>query len=156
VAVLGGGLFLLINAFTDGGFWVGLVTSNVNPFLWPEFWGRLRDFGATFAMLGLLAAWYLVDKFLLDRATSLREKTSPLDLYLPLALVSLGLAGKAGAWENYFFEALAALVLCGGLGSPTAAGAGLLDVAYTASCRSLFGVDPTVQRGHDPDPGWHA
>jgi hypothetical protein len=116
MAVLGGGLFLLINSLTGGGFWDGLVASNVNPFLWREFWGQLADFFGTFAILGLLTVWYVVDKFVLDHATLLRDKVSPLDLYLPMALASLGLAGKAGAWENYFFEALAAFALCGGLG----------------------------------------
>lgn len=116
MAVLGGGLFLLINALTTGGFWEGLVSSNVNPFLWPEFWKQQADFFSTFAVLGLLTAWYLVDKFLLERVTPVRDKVSPLDLYLLAALVSLWFAGKAGAWENYFFEALAVFVLCGGLG----------------------------------------
>jgi hypothetical protein len=114
--LLGGGIFLLVNLLTAGGFWQGLVASNVNPFLWPAFWQQLGDFVVTFAILGLLTAWYLVDKFLLARTIPLRVKIGPQDLYLITALVSLGLAGKAGAWENYFFEALAALVLCGGLG----------------------------------------
>ena len=116
MAVLGGGLFLLINALTGGGFWYGLVASNVNPFLWDEFWRQQADFAGTFAIVGLLTAWYAVDKFLLDREGPLRDKVSPLDLYLVAALASLWFAGKAGAWENYFFEALVALVLCGGLG----------------------------------------
>ena len=116
MALLGGGLFLLINAFTGGGFWAGLVVSNVNPFLWDEFWRQQADFAGTFAVLGLLAAWYIVDKYLLDRTGPLRDRVSPLDLYLVAALASLWLAGKAGAWENYFFEALTALVLCAGLG----------------------------------------
>ncbi len=116
MAVLGGGLFLLINIFTNGGFWYGLVASNVNPFLWPEFWRQQADFFGTFAVLGLLTAWYVLDKFFLDRATPLRDKVSPVDFYLVAALVSLGFAGKAGAWENYFFEALVVLTLCGGLG----------------------------------------
>jgi hypothetical protein len=116
MVVLGGGLFLVINALTHGGFWYGLVASNVNPFLWGEFWKQQLDFFGTFAIVGLLAAWYVVDKFALERATPLREKVSPLDLYLPAALASLWLAGKAGAWENYFFEALAVLAICGGLG----------------------------------------
>ncbi len=116
MAIAGGGLFLLINALTDGGFWYSLVVSNVNPFLWDEFWKQLADFAGTFAILALLTLWYVVDKFVLDRERSLRDKVSPLDLYLVAALASLWLAGKAGAWENYFFEALAALVLCGGLG----------------------------------------
>jgi hypothetical protein len=116
MAMLGGGLFVLINALTNGGFWYGLVASNVNPFLWDEFWRQQADFARTFAILGLLTVWYVVDKFLLDRKSSLRDKVSPLDLYLVAALASLWFAGKAGAWENYFFEALVAFVLCGGLG----------------------------------------
>jgi hypothetical protein len=115
MGVLGGGLFLLINAVTGGGFWEGLVDSNVNPFLWSEFWKQLGDFFGTFAILGLLTVWYGMDKFLLRHKTPLREKVSPLDLYLLAALIGLLLAGKAGAWENYFFEALATLALCSGL-----------------------------------------
>ncbi|MEJ2208852.1 MAG: hypothetical protein P8129_07430 [Anaerolineae bacterium] len=116
MAGLGGGLFVVLNVVTGGGFWTSLVVSNVNPFLWPEFWKQVADFFGTFAPLALLAAWYLADKFLLDRSTPLRARLSPLDLYLPASLVSLWLAGKAGAWENYFFEALAALSLAAGLG----------------------------------------
>ena len=116
VAGLGGGLFLVITALTGGGFWHGLVTSNVNHFLWPEFWKQLADFFGTFAPLTLLAGWYLADKLLLHRSMPLRARLRPLDLYLPAALASLGFAGKAGAWENYFFEALAALTLAAGLG----------------------------------------
>jgi hypothetical protein len=44
------------------------------------------------------------------------DKVGPLDLYLLAALASVLLAGKAGAWENYFFEALLALALAAGLG----------------------------------------
>ena len=116
VLVLGGGLFLLANALTGGGFWEGLVLSNVIPFLWPDLWQQLGDFFGVFAILTLLTVWYLVDKYWLDRVTTVRSKVSPLDLYLPAALVSLWFAGKAGAWENYFFEALAALTLGAGLG----------------------------------------
>ena len=116
MAVLGGGLLVVINALTGGGFWYGLVPSNVNPFLWDEFWRQQANFAGTFAILGLLMVWYAVDKFLLDRESTLRDKVSPLDLYLVAALASLWFAGKAGAWENYFFEALVALILCGGLG----------------------------------------
>jgi len=116
MALVGGGLFVLINVLSAGGFWYGLVASNVNPFLWDEFWKQQADFVGTFAILMLLAVWYVVDKFALDRERSLRDKVSPLDLYLVAAVASLWFAGKAGAWENYFFEALVALVLCGGLG----------------------------------------
>jgi hypothetical protein len=116
MAGLGGGLFLLITALTGGGFWYGLVASNINRFLWPEFGKQLADFFGTFAPLTVLAGWYLVDKFLLQRSVPLRSRLRPLDLYLPAALASIWLAGKAGAWENYFFEALAALTVAAGLG----------------------------------------
>ena len=116
MAGLGGGLFLLLTALTGGGFWYGLVASNVNPFLWPEFWKQQADFWGTFAPLALLAGWYLADKFLLGRSGPLRERLSPLDFYLAASLASLWFAGKAGAWENYFFEALAALAVAAGLG----------------------------------------
>jgi hypothetical protein len=115
MGLLGGGLFVLIDRFTGGGFWQSMVVSNVNPFLWPEFWQQLGAFARTFAVLGLLTAWYVVDKFVLNRGLPLREKVSPLDVYLPAALGSLVLAGKAGSWENYFFEALFVLALCSGL-----------------------------------------
>ncbi len=116
IGLLGGGLFVAINALTGGSFWESMIVANVNAFLWPEFWQQQGDFFGTFAMLALMAAWYVVDKFILERAIPLRAKISLLDLYLPLALSSVLLAGKAGAWENYFFEALAALTLAGGLG----------------------------------------
>jgi hypothetical protein len=115
MGLLGGGLFVLIDRFTGGGFWQSMVVSNVNPFLWPEFWQQLGAFARTFAVLGLLTAWYLVDKFVLDRSLPLQKKVNPLDLYLIAALASLVLAGKAGSWENYFFEALFVLALYSGL-----------------------------------------
>jgi hypothetical protein len=115
LALLGGGLFLLLNLLTGGGFWYGLVGSNVNPFLWPEFWRQQADFWGTFAPLAFLAALYLGDKFWLRRHEPLSARLSPLDLYLPAALLSLWFAGKAGAWENYFFEAQVALTLAAGL-----------------------------------------
>jgi hypothetical protein len=115
MGLLGGALFLLLNLLTRGGFWYGLVGSNVNPFLWPEFWRQQADFWGTFAPLALLAALYLGDKFWLRRHEPLLARLSPLDLYLPAALLSLWFAGKAGAWENYFFEAQVALTLAAGL-----------------------------------------
>ncbi len=116
IGLLGGGVFLLINQLTGGSFWQSMVVANVNPFLWSEFWKQQGDFFGTFAVLALLAAGYVVAKFVLERRTPLRAKIGLLDLYLPAALFSVALAGKAGAWENYFFEALAALALVGGLG----------------------------------------
>lgn len=113
---LGAGLFVLINHLTQGGFWFGMVASNVNPFLWPEFWKQQADFFRTFAGLVALALWYLVAKLASDRSTPLRSRVGLADCYLVAALVSLWFAGKAGAWENYFFEALTALALCAGLG----------------------------------------
>jgi hypothetical protein len=132
IALLGGGTFLAANLVSGGGFWSGLVTANVNPFLWPEFRKQLADFFTTFAVLVLMAGWYLVDKFLLDREVPLRAKVSALDVYLPFALASLSLAGRAGAWENYFFEALAAFSMGTGLGLARLAGRGSRLVRFAA------------------------
>ncbi|MBN1659255.1 MAG: hypothetical protein JXA93_12680 [Anaerolineae bacterium] len=128
---LGGVLFLLVNALTRGGFWYGLVASNVNPFVWPEFWKQQADFFGTFFVLVLLAGWYAIDKFARHRQVALRDKVGLLDLYLPAALASVLMAGKAGAWENYFFEALLALALAAGLGLARLerGGAGIARVA---------------------------
>jgi hypothetical protein len=116
IVALGGGLFLAIDVLTGGSFWQSLVVANVNTFLWPEFLQQQADFFGTFVILGLLSAWYLVDKFVLDYTVPLRQKIDLLDFYLPAALLSVLLAGKVGSWENYFFEALVALSLCAGLG----------------------------------------
>ncbi|MGC9335737.1 MAG: ArnT family glycosyltransferase, partial [Anaerolineae bacterium] len=134
IALLGGGVFAAVTLLTAGGFWSGLVTSNVNPFLWAEFWKQQTEFFTTFSVLVLLAGWYLVDKFLLGRTGAARPGVTPLDVYLPAALLSLGLAGRAGAWENYFFEALAALAVAAGLGLARLAGHGsrLLRLAAPA------------------------
>ena len=175
IGLLGGGIFLAINALTGGSFWQSMVVTNVNPFLWPEFWQQQADFFGTFAVLALLAGWYLVDKFVRRRAVPLREKVSPLDLYLPAALLSVLLAGKAGAWENYFFEALLALALCAGLGlarladpqtgpiskiGPVSVVPPLLVLAQVALmwhtprvARDYLRPDPPLLRGDGPHPG---
>ncbi len=142
IILLGGGLFLGCNRLTHGGFWEGLVVSNVNRFLWPEFWKQLGDFGCTFAVLIGLTAWYGVDKYLRERATPRRDRVRPLDLYLLTSLASLGLAGKAGAWENYFFEALAAFAIGAGLGLAR------LVARYPENSASLW-----AQRRCAPTPG---
>ncbi len=55
-----------------------------------------------------------------DGATGRRVEGAPAavltDAYLVLALATVALAGKAGSWENYFLEPLAALCLAAGLG----------------------------------------
>ncbi len=131
IALPGGSIFVAVNAATAGSFWESLVVANVNPFLWDEFWKQQADFFGTFAPLVLLTALYAVGRaapFFRRRGAKEarpgdgsakaggRRTVRLLDLYLPLALLGVLLAGKAGAWENYFFEALAALSLGAGLG----------------------------------------
>lgn len=138
--LLGGGLFLAIQIGTRGGLWQGLVVSNVNPFLWPEFAQQVANFVRTFGILFVLTGWYLLDKFGLDRRRSFRDGLEPLDLYLPAALASVLLAGKAGAWENYFFEALAALCLGAGIGLARLARRGNAAVTWLAPALILIQV----------------
>ncbi len=55
-------------------------------------------------------------RHLASRILHLVSRFSLLDLYLLVSLATILLAGKVGAWENYFFEALFMLSLYAGLG----------------------------------------
>lgn len=121
LTLLAGGVpFLVLNAITGGAFWTSLVTTNVNPFEVSRLAAQVADFARTYAPLAVLAAVGLLSS--VARPNSERRESPrgtrhrPLIAYVVLALLTMGLAGKAGAWENYFLEALVALCLAGGLG----------------------------------------
>jgi hypothetical protein len=130
ILVLGGIPFLALNIATGGAFWNSLVTANVNLFHLDRLVAQLGDFVRTYLpLLGLSALW-LAGRGLQGRqrerwtaasgAPPTPQDGAPLPTrlvagYLVLALLTVVLAGKAGAWENYFLEPLAALCLAGGL-----------------------------------------
>jgi len=103
------GLFLLLNALTRGGFFLNVVTANVNPFFWENvklnatgvfhhLWPFLAG-SALFLVLGRLRAdktWFLVAPFLIG------------------AFLSGMTIGKEGSNVNYLLELTAAFSLVAG------------------------------------------
>jgi hypothetical protein len=119
---LGGGAFIVLDSATAGAFYLDLVTANVNPFDFANLTGQIRDFAVTFAVmlgLALVAAVVRVSQVLRTGpgVTAAMTRLSAWDFYLPAALATVALAGKVGAWENYFFEPLFTVCLFAGLGA---------------------------------------
>ncbi|MBM3135544.1 MAG: glycosyltransferase family 39 protein [Chloroflexi bacterium] len=110
--------FLLLNQATQGGFAFGLLSANVNPFSARLLLGQVADFLRTFAVLFLLAVYAWLDRLRhpspgrggAGGEVAFLARLSVLDFYFVTALATIALAGKVGAWQNYFFEPL--LVLC--------------------------------------------
>ncbi len=114
ILVLGGIPLLALNIATGGAFWNSLVTANVNRFHLDRLLSQCGDFLRTYLpLLGLSVLW-LVTWGSKARATPGRPMRLVVG-YVGLALLTVVLAGKAGAWENYFLEPLAALCLAAGL-----------------------------------------
>jgi 4-amino-4-deoxy-L-arabinose transferase-like glycosyltransferase len=125
--VLGLPPFLLLNQATQGGFAFGLLSANVNPFSARLLLGQVADFLRTFAVLFLLAIYSWVDRLHYHSShpspgrggeggeVTFLARLSVLDFYFVTALATIALAGKVGAWENYFFEPLFVLCVFAGL-----------------------------------------
>jgi hypothetical protein len=108
LGVAAGGIFIALDALTQGGFAFGLVSSNATVWLWSTFQSTTNDFLWTYLVLIAFALWGWV--------THLREKrVGILEIYVFAAVVSLGLAGRVGAWENYYFEAIICVCVFAGI-----------------------------------------
>ncbi len=101
LGAVGGGAYLALDAATGGGFTFGLITSNATVFLPEQLAALLWNFVTTFPILLLLAAWAWIARV---RA----RQVGVLEWYALISIAALVLAGRVGAWENYFFEAIAA------------------------------------------------
>lgn len=108
LAAIGAGLYFLLDAWTQGGFTFGLITSNATVFMPDQLLKLLEGFAATFPVLLLLAAFGF--------AQHVQNKTANvLDWYALTAFGALAMAGRTGAWENYFFEAIASSTVLAGM-----------------------------------------
>lgn len=117
--VLGGVPFLVLNLSTGGEFWNGLIATNVNPFKLSLLTSQVVDLVRTYLPLLILAgACVLLPGG--SRPAGEDQSRAGRDWlvigYVVMALLSGGLAGKVGSWENYFLEPVAALCLGAGLG----------------------------------------
>ncbi len=107
LAAVGGGLYLALDYSTGGGFTFGLVTSNATVFLPDQLLKQVANFAATFPVLLAFASFGLLQRVR-------RRNISVLDWYAVTSFAGLVMAGRTGAWENYFFETIAsACVLMG-------------------------------------------
>lgn len=133
ILLLGGVPFLALNVATGAAFWQSLVAANVNPFHLDRLLAQVGSFAGTYLPLLLLSLLWLAcwgtdvlrrRRPTVDAGTPVAppvEVSGAMNListYLVLALLVVVLAGKAGSWENYFLEPLAALCLAAGLALP--------------------------------------
>lgn len=96
----GGIIYLLIDFVTGGGFTFGVLTSNATVFLFEQLTALFANFFTTFPIVLMLALWGWVSRV---RA----RQIGVLECYALISVAALVMAGRVGAWENYFFEAIA-------------------------------------------------
>ena len=124
LAILGLIPFLVLELATGGAFSFDLFTANVNPFGLTLLMSQVRDFVTTFAVVIALAAVGAASSKQHAASvpqparvpTSPRPRVSFFGCYGLAAVATILLAGKVGAWQNYFFEALFMLCVYAGLG----------------------------------------
>lgn len=108
LGAVGGAIYLAMDYATNGAFTFGLIDSNATLFLPGQLAALVLNFVVTFLPLLLLAVWEWI----------MRVRTGPfgvLEAYAVTSLATLIFAGRVGAWENYFFEVIAAACLFAGL-----------------------------------------
>jgi hypothetical protein len=104
------GLFLLLTLLTRGGFYLNIVTANVNPFFWDTVWNYLREFYQNSYLLVFLIGFFILFGRFVWRS---RAWTIALP-YLFAATISAATIGKDGSNVNYLLEFSAALGFCAG------------------------------------------
>jgi hypothetical protein len=107
VALASLALFVALQVASGGGFFLNVVTVNVNPFAWGRVW---RFLGELLEQAPGLAAGALVFAFA-GRSTRPWWLVVP---YLAAALASAATVGKIGSNVNYLYELCAALGLGAG------------------------------------------
>jgi hypothetical protein len=104
------GLFLLLNMLTRGGFYLNIVTANVNPFYWNTVRNYFNEFfDNSYLLVFLILAFLVLARFVW------RSQTWIIALpYLFAAILSAITIGKDGSNVNYLFEFSAALAFTSG------------------------------------------
>ncbi len=105
---VGSALYLALDYATRGGFTFGIIDSNATVFLPEQLAALLWNFAVTFPILLLLALWGWL-------ARVRQKRVGVLEWYAVTAFVALVMSGRVGAWENYFFEAVAVMCVCAGI-----------------------------------------
>ena len=108
LAAVAGAIFWLLNAATDGQWWVNIIQANVNEFDYRQTVFLFKQWFRLHALFVLLAVGFLAYELFWDR----------LSAYSLWFFFSLGLgvlSGKWGAGFGYFTTAVAAACLTSGL-----------------------------------------
>lgn len=99
LAGAGGAIFGAMELLTHGGWSYGLIASNATVWSPPIFLKLIASFVLTYGVLLALGGWAWWQRV---RA----RQAGVLETYAVAALLGTALAGREGAWENYFFEAV--------------------------------------------------
>lgn len=126
-------LFLLINLFTRGGFFLNIITANVNPFYWDNVRNNFEGLADHSIILLILISIFLLAGRFLGKPRSWLLAVP----YLIAAGVSGITIGKDGSNVNYFLELAAALSF--------AAGASLAWLGWKVKLKALAAVALCVQ-----------
>lgn len=108
LGLIGGAVFLVLNQLSAGGFAFGLVTSNATVWLWSTFLATLNDFLWTYLVLIAFSLWALVIRVR-------KGQVGVLEIFAVAAPAALVSAGRVGAWENYYLEAVFVVCLFAGI-----------------------------------------
>lgn len=108
LGAVGGAIYLAIDYGTRGGLTYGLIDSNATVFLPDQLFALLLSFAIAFAVLLGLAGWEWICR---TRA----RQFGVLEAYALTTGPTLLFAGRVGAWENYFFEAIAICCVFAGI-----------------------------------------
>lgn len=112
---VGGVIFLALELWTRGGWSFGLLAANATVWTARVFAPLVFDFVVTYAALLILGAVSWSQRVWRAWRARAPRKIGVLELYAAAALCSVSLAGREGAWENYFFEALALTCVFAGI-----------------------------------------
>jgi hypothetical protein len=108
LALSGGIIFELLDFMTNRSLEFGLITSNATVWVWGIFLPLIGNFLFTYAVLLALGAWAWWQRVR-------TKQVGVLEIYLVAAITSLVLAGREGAFENYFFEAIVMVCIFAGI-----------------------------------------
>ncbi len=109
LGALGGAVFLLLEILTQGGWSFGILALNATVWTPRVFVPLLTSFLVTYAVVLVFAT---VGWFARVRA----KHFGVLEIYALVSVLSLALAGREGAWENYFLETIAVACVFAGVG----------------------------------------
>ncbi len=109
LALIGGGIFLLLTFATEGQWWLQTISANVNRYDPQQALGLLQQWFGLHGFLVVPAFLYLLYELYVDRL-------SIYSVWLVAALVFGLLSGKWGAGDSYFSTAIAATCILAGVG----------------------------------------